>query len=126
MHAITDSTTPKKRCEKLLEWDKKGGTLIVGYETFRAIMATVPKSKGAEAIKLADAAKEAVISADLVVCDEGHRIKNANSGVSKALSLTRTKRRICLTGSPMQNNLIEYWCMVNFVRPNLLGSKGGR
>lgn len=35
---------------------------------------------------------------DIVVCDEGHRIKNRDTGVSKAMKTMKTKRRIVLTG----------------------------
>lgn len=48
---------------------------------------------------------------DLLVCDEAHSIKNSKAHVTQALMQVRTKRRIALTGSPLQNNLTEYYCV---------------
>ena len=58
---------------------------------------------------------------DLIVADEAHQIKNPKARKSIILGKVKTPLRIALTGSPLQNNLIEYWCMVNWVKPFHLG-----
>lgn len=59
---------------------------------------------------------------DLVVCDEGHLIKNQAGATNKAITKIETRRRIILTGTPVQNNLNEYYAMVDWIKPALLGT----
>lgn len=62
------------------------------------------------------------ISFDLVICDEGHRLKNSNIQTTKLLVEINCKRRILLSGTPIQNDLQEFYTLVNFVNPEILGS----
>ncbi|KAJ2826880.1 hypothetical protein GGI24_002793 [Coemansia furcata] len=57
----------------------------------------------------------------LVVADEGHVIKNSDALLSKYVNMLKTKVCMCLMGYPLQNNLVEYWTMVNFCSPKFLG-----
>lgn len=53
-------------------------------------------------------------------------LKNKESKAYKAFLGIKTPRRICLTGTPFQNNLLEYYRMVSYIRPNLLGDSEKR
>ncbi|EGC30980.1 hypothetical protein DICPUDRAFT_50468 [Dictyostelium purpureum] len=61
-----------------------------------------------------------ISSIGLVICDEGHRLKNAEIKTTKAVSMIPTPRRVILSGTPIQNDLTEFYAMVNFVNPGLL------
>lgn len=58
-----------------------------------------------------------------MIIDEGHRMKNANSKLSQTLrQYYKTKNRLILTGTPLQNNLPELWALLNFVLPKIFNS----
>ena len=59
----------------------------------------------------------------LLLCDEGHRLKNDESLTFVALDALNVKRRVILSGTPIQNDLTEYFSLINFANPGLLGTK---
>ncbi|KAJ6395975.1 hypothetical protein OIU77_021096 [Salix suchowensis] len=79
--------------------------LIVSYETFRMHSSKFSNSE----------------SCDLLICDEAHRLKNDQTLTNRALASLSCKRRILLSGTPMQNDLEEFFAMVNFTNPGVLG-----
>ncbi|KAF5291302.1 hypothetical protein FQA39_LY03453 [Lamprigera yunnana] len=103
------------------DWHRDGGVLIMGYDMFRNI--ANPDNKRIKK-RARESFQKGLVNPgpDLVICDEGHLLKNEKSHISVAMCRLRTARRIVLTGTPMQNNLKEYYCMVQFVKPNLLGT----
>uniref|UniRef100_A0A665WLB1 DNA helicase n=1 Tax=Echeneis naucrates TaxID=173247 RepID=A0A665WLB1_ECHNA len=111
---------PQERSYALQRWQEMGGIMIIGYEMYR----NLTQGRNIKSKKLKESFQKTLVDPgpDLVICDEGHILKNEASAVSKAMNNIRTRRRVVLTGTPLQNNLIEYHCMVNFIKENLLGS----
>ena len=59
---------------------------------------------------------------DLLVVDEGNRAKNINTELRRNLVALRCKGiRLILSGTPLQNNLIELWSVFDFVQPMIFG-----
>ena len=97
------------RAPTIKKWAREGGCLLVGYEMFRLIV-----SQNDDLAKL-------VLGTGLVVLDEAHRLKEPKSQIYKALTKITTRRRILATGYPIQNRLDEYYALVDYARPNILG-----
>nr|XP_019049115.1 hypothetical protein I302_02896 [Kwoniella bestiolae CBS 10118]OCF28045.1 hypothetical protein I302_02896 [Kwoniella bestiolae CBS 10118] len=57
----------------------------------------------------------------LIVCDEGQRLKSKDNKTKKMFDALSCQRRIILSGTPIQNDLAEYWAMVDFTCPGMLG-----
>ncbi|CAJ1050707.1 helicase ARIP4 [Xyrichtys novacula] len=145
VHILNDEhKSTLARAKVVEEWSRDGGVLLMGYEMYRLlsmkksfVMGKKRKSKKPAGPIIIDLDEEdrqqelmkgieksiARPGPDVVICDEGHRIKNYHASTSQALKNIRSRRRVVLTGYPLQNNLIEYWCMVDFVRPDFLGTR---
>lgn len=79
--------------------------MIVGYEKLRSISADLKRA-----------------SIDIIICDEGHRLKTATNKSAQAILELRTDRRVILSGTPIQNDLGEFYTMVDFLNPGILGT----
>ncbi|KJE03308.1 DNA repair and recombination protein RAD54-like protein [Cryptococcus gattii NT-10] len=80
--------------------------MIVSYETLRTLQEEL-----------------ASCEIGLLLADEGHRLKNAETLTFQALTSLKVQRRVILTGTPIQNDLSEYFALLNFANPEYLGSK---
>lgn len=57
-----------------------------------------------------------------IILDESQNIKNLNSQISKAVMLLRSKHRLALSGTPIENNLGELYSLFRFLNPSMFGS----
>ena len=80
--------------------------LIVSYETLRLNVEEL---------------RNTVIG--LLLCDEGHRLKNNESQTFTALNGLNVQKRVILSGTPIQNDLSEYFSLLDFANPGYLGTR---
>jgi len=79
--------------------------LVIGYEMFKKHSRRLKELKDS-----------------CFVCDEGHRLKNSKGNQTiQALASITCRRRLLLTGTPVQNDLLELYAMCEWVNPSYLG-----
>jgi SNF2 family DNA or RNA helicase len=59
----------------------------------------------------------------LIICDEAHAMKNPDSVTRKSVSSLQGAPLFLSTGTPLENNLMDLWSLIDLVRPGLMGSK---
>jgi DNA repair and recombination RAD54-like protein len=107
-------TEPKKMIKNFVAHRGKA-VLIVSYETQR-LYSKLFEASGSSKFSVGGSC------CDLLICDEAHKLKNAESGLAKSLNLLPAKKRVLLSGTPMQNELTEFYNMVNFCNPLIIGT----
>ena len=103
--AIAESTAKGDSILNRFEIGTDHNVLVISYDQLRKYVDRLAAIRGI----------------DLMVCDEGHRLKNAEIKTTKAVTSLPTRRRILLSGTPIQNDLSEFHAMVNFVNPGVVG-----
>lgn len=99
-------TGAKAERERLLSSISKYDAVIMSYEIARNDI-------------------EALSQIDWHYCilDEGHIIKNGKTKLTKAIKSLRAVHRLILSGTPIQNNVLELWSLFDFLMPGFLGSE---
>jgi len=57
----------------------------------------------------------------LLILDEAQVVKNASGRAARAVRRIEARHRLCLTGTPMENHLLELWAQFDFLMPGFLG-----
>ncbi|USW55861.1 Putative helicase, P-loop containing nucleoside triphosphate hydrolase, SNF2-like domain superfamily [Septoria linicola] len=110
--AVDGKASKEEMTQQMRAWAMATGravvrpVLIVSYETLRLYV---------------DELRNAPIG--LMLCDEGHRLKNSESQTYEALNGLNVKKRVILSGTPIQNDLSEYFSLLNFANPGYLGTQ---
>ncbi|KAI9208840.1 P-loop containing nucleoside triphosphate hydrolase protein [Polychytrium aggregatum] len=110
--ACDNKTTKEQTIKDLEQFTSAKGravtqpVLIISYESLRAYSEILCKTE-----------------IGLLLCDEGHRLKNADSQTYQGLNALNAKRRVILSGTPIQNDLTEYFALLSFAIPNVLGTE---
>lgn len=111
INSVSADLSDDERAERIQEWAEEGGVLVIGYTMLTQIA------------KRDDLLSLILESPSIVIGDEAHHLKNEKSKRSGIASRFRTHSRIALTGSPLANNVDEYYSMIEWVAPGFLGEK---
>ncbi|CDJ37034.1 transcription regulatory protein SNF2, putative [Eimeria tenella] len=95
-----------------------------GQETQRFLEPLFDVLLTTDAFVLRDKSFLKKIQWEYLIVDEAHRLKNPNSKLVQTLnSGFSIRRRIALTGTPLQNDIVEVWALLNFLMPSIFNAK---
>ncbi|UKJ88204.1 recombinational repair protein [Theileria orientalis] len=86
------------------KYDRNSRVIISSYETYRMHCGYLEG-----------------VNIDLLICDEAHRLKNDKTRTAQSISASSAKMRLMLSGTPIQNDLNEFYSLISLCNPDVLG-----
>ena len=123
LRTVTTNLNLERRLREIREWSRFGGVLVIGYEMFRSLIVnkTAKGQNKLDESQHAQAQDDLLNSASIIVADEAHKMKNTDSSLAQVAKRLKSTSRVALTGSPLANNLEEYYAMIDWIAPGYLG-----
>ncbi|KAL8796479.1 MAG: hypothetical protein Q9195_001153 [Heterodermia aff. obscurata] len=131
---VTAAMKPEERIDEIDRWRDDGGVLLLGYTTFRSMVENPSNTEGRPPINAEKRKNRRLTESDhqrmaqtlletpnLVVADEAHTFKGLTTAISRTMKRISTTSRVALTGSPLSNNLNEYYAIIEWIAPKYLG-----
>ena len=86
-------------------WRGKSNIVLTTYETLRDLEFSLASEKWS-----------------IMICDEAQRVKNPNALVTRASKKQNVNFKVACTGTPVENSLVDLWCIYDFIQPGFLGA----
>lgn len=102
---LTSKDVPRKFCKEIVDDMQKMDVILTNYESLRISQLNF-----------------CAVDFDVVALDEAQKIKSPNTLVTNAAKALKCKFRIAMTGTPVENTLLDIWCIMDFCVPGLLGN----
>ncbi|KAF8428586.1 P-loop containing nucleoside triphosphate hydrolase protein [Tirmania nivea] len=117
IHKIDASNSTNCRIHTIRSWYEEGGVLIMSYHMVRKFAS----EDDDPTLKSANFRQMLLEGPNIIVADEAHMMKSTKAVITKIAQQFKSTSRIALTGSPLSNNLIEYWTMIEWIDQKYLG-----
>ena len=102
---LTSGQVPRQFNQRIIDRMQKCDIILTNYETVRNAQLNF-----------------CAVDFDIVVLDEAQKVKTPGTLVTNAVKALKSKFRVAMTGTPVENSLLDLWCIMDFCVPGLLGN----
>ena len=105
INRMTSKDVPRKFNKDIIDNMQKMDIILTNYESLRISQLNF-----------------CAVEFDVVVLDEAQKIKSPGTLVTNAAKALKCNFKIAMTGTPVENSLLDLWCIMDFCVPGLLGN----